>query len=96
MVSLIAWNYRGFCHKLTHLKSFIADHLPAAITVQETFLKPANTVKIRRYSCRQKHNDLDRRVSGGAALLIFHAYPSSVVALHTPIQGVAVNVHLKS
>ncbi|GBL75632.1 putative RNA-directed DNA polymerase from transposon X-element [Araneus ventricosus] len=66
---------------------------PVCIALQETYLKPADIAKIKRYSLVRKDNENESgRASGGVALLVSHDTPSSVITLHTNLQAVAVRV----
>ncbi|GBN34727.1 hypothetical protein AVEN_209373-1 [Araneus ventricosus] len=87
MACVVSWNCRGFRSKVCHIKDLIYD----CIALQETYLKPADISKIKRYSLVRKDNENESgRASGGVALLVSHDTPSSVITLHTNLQAVAV------
>lgn len=94
MNCLFSWNCHGFRNKLDELKTLIANHSPSCIALQETYLKPHDKSKIRRYGCIRKDNDSGERVSGGVALLISHNCPSTIIHLNTNLQAVAARIHM--
>ncbi|GBL88473.1 putative RNA-directed DNA polymerase from transposon X-element [Araneus ventricosus] len=97
MACVVSWNCRGFHSKVCHIKDMIYEMHPVCIALQETYLKPADIAKIKRYSLVRKDNENESgRASGGVALLVSHDTPSSVVTLHTNLQAVAVRVMLSN
>ncbi|GBL98724.1 hypothetical protein AVEN_210347-1 [Araneus ventricosus] len=93
MACVVSWNCRGFRSKVCHIKDLIYEVHPVCIALQETYLKPADIAKIKRYSLVRKDNENESgRASGGVALLVSHDTPSSVITLHTNLQAVAVRV----
>ncbi|GBN39050.1 hypothetical protein AVEN_129807-1 [Araneus ventricosus] len=94
MACLVSWNCRGFLSKICHIKDLIYEVHPVCIAFQETYLKPADISKIKRYSLVRKDNENESgRASGGVALLVYYT-PLSVITLHTNLQAVAVRVML--
>ncbi|GBL82448.1 hypothetical protein AVEN_252583-1 [Araneus ventricosus] len=97
MACVVSWNCRGFRSKVCHIKDLIYEVHPVCIALQETYLKPADIAKIKRYSLVRKDNENESgRASGGVALLVSHDTPSSVITLHTNLQAVAVRVMLSN
>ncbi|GBO08904.1 putative RNA-directed DNA polymerase from transposon BS [Araneus ventricosus] len=97
MACVVSWNCRGFHSKVCHIKDLIYEVHPVCIALQETYLKPADIAKIKRYSLVRKDNENESdRASGGVALLVSHDTPSPVVTLHTNLQAVAVRVMLSN
>ncbi|GBO21672.1 hypothetical protein AVEN_215020-1 [Araneus ventricosus] len=68
---------------------------PATPLTGETFLKPNAHLKLRGYNCVRKDNDTDTS-SGGVCLLTSNHFPSTTLNLHTSLQAVAVQVHIKT
>ncbi|GBM66900.1 TAF5-like RNA polymerase II p300/CBP-associated factor-associated factor subunit 5L [Araneus ventricosus] len=76
-----------------HIQDLIYEVHPVCIALQETYLKPTDIAKIKRYSLVRKDNEnVSGRASGGVALVVSHDTPSSVITLHTNLQAVAVQV----
>ncbi|GBL93721.1 hypothetical protein AVEN_166763-1 [Araneus ventricosus] len=97
MACLVSSNCGGFRSKVCHIKDLIYEVHPVCIVLQETYLKPADIAKIKRYSLVRKDNENESgRASGGVALLISHDTPSFVITLHTNLQAVAVRVMLSN
>ncbi|GBO28074.1 hypothetical protein AVEN_95842-1 [Araneus ventricosus] len=97
MACLVSWNCRGFCCKVYHIKDLIYEVHPFCIALQETYLKPADIAKVKRYSLVRKDNENESgRASGGVSLLVSHDAPSYVITLHTNLQAVAVRVMLSN
>ncbi|GBN58056.1 hypothetical protein AVEN_79743-1 [Araneus ventricosus] len=92
MACVVSCNCRGFRSKVCHIKDLIYEVHPVCIAFQETYLKPADIAKIKRYSLLRKDNENESgRASGGVALLVSHDTPS-VITLQTNLQAVAVRV----
>ncbi|GBN90356.1 hypothetical protein AVEN_175664-1 [Araneus ventricosus] len=92
MACVVLWNCRGFRSKVCHIKDLIYEVHPVCISLQETYLKPADIAKIKRYSLVRKDNENESgRASRGIALLVSHDTPSSVITSHTNLQAVAVS-----
>ncbi|GBL79329.1 hypothetical protein AVEN_92532-1 [Araneus ventricosus] len=88
--------YVMYC-KVCRIKDLIYEVHPVCIALQETYLKPADIAKIKRYSLVSKYNENESgRASGGVALLAFHDTPSSIITLHTNLQAVALRVMLSN
>ncbi|GBN12300.1 hypothetical protein AVEN_199468-1 [Araneus ventricosus] len=89
---LISWNWRGFLSKVCLFKDLIYEVHTVCITLQETYLKPADIPKIKHYSLVRKDDENESgRASGGVALLVSHDTPSSVITLHSNLQAVVVS-----
>ncbi|GBN51438.1 hypothetical protein AVEN_151283-1 [Araneus ventricosus] len=95
MVPLVSWNCRGIRTKLVDVKALVNSFHPVCVALQETFLKPNAHLKLRGYNCVRK--DIDTGIaSGGVRLLTSNHYPSTTLNLHTSLQAVAVQVHIKT
>lgn len=95
MSIFLSWNCRGSRTKLNEIKSLISIHQPVCVALQETFLKPTDSFKIRRYSSVRFDNDSVGRASGGVSILTRHDFPSNTINLRTVLQAVAVQVHVR-
>ncbi|GBN56431.1 hypothetical protein AVEN_35289-1 [Araneus ventricosus] len=97
MACLVSWSCRGFRCKVCHIKDLIYEVHPVCIALQETYLKPADIAKVKRYSLVRKDNENESgRASGGVALLVSQDAPSYVITLHTNLQALAVRVMLSN
>ncbi|GBN76476.1 hypothetical protein AVEN_105051-1 [Araneus ventricosus] len=95
MVPLVSWNCRGIRTKLVDVKALVNSFHPVCVALQQTFLKPNAHLKLRGYNCVRK--DIDTGISsGGVCLLTSNHYPSTTLNLHTSLQAVAVQVHIKT
>ncbi|XP_055941880.1 uncharacterized protein LOC129971927 [Argiope bruennichi] len=95
MAPFISWNCRGIRTKLEDLKALVNSTHPVCIALQDTFLKSNVHLKIRGYNCVRKDN-VTGLSSGGVCILTSNSYPSTILNLHTPLQAVAVQVHVKT
>ncbi|GBN80570.1 hypothetical protein AVEN_108220-1 [Araneus ventricosus] len=95
MGPLVSWNCRGIRTKLVDVKALVNSFHPVCVALQETFLKPNAHLKLRGYNCVRKDNDTGTS-SGGVCLLTSNLFPSTTLNLHTSLQAVAVQVHIKT
>ncbi|GIY76005.1 uncharacterized protein CEXT_680561 [Caerostris extrusa] len=63
------WNANGIYSKLTDFKNFVHNHNPDVILLQETMLKPTQTIFIPNYNFF-RNDGPQNPVSGGTAILI--------------------------
>ncbi|GBN08031.1 hypothetical protein AVEN_8247-1 [Araneus ventricosus] len=95
MANFVSWNWRGIKNKFSDLKDIINSHQPSIIALQETYLKPEDTISLKHYNLLHKHG-IGNRISGGVALLISNSFPSSPLTLNTSLQAIAVQIHTHS
>ncbi|GIX77129.1 putative RNA-directed DNA polymerase from transposon X-element [Caerostris extrusa] len=87
------WNANGIYSKLADFKNFVHNHNPDVILLQETMLKPTQTIFIPNYNFF-RNDDPQNPVSGGTAILIknnifHHEVPTpSVKSIKTTIISV--------
>ncbi|GBN50400.1 hypothetical protein AVEN_224438-1 [Araneus ventricosus] len=95
MANFVSWNCRGIKNKFSDLKDIINSHQPSIIALQETYLKPEDTISLQHYNLLHKHG-IGHRITGGVALLISNSFPSSPLTLNTSLQAIAVQIHTHS
>ncbi|GBO31553.1 hypothetical protein AVEN_167784-1 [Araneus ventricosus] len=69
---------------------------PVCIGLQETFLSSNNPLKLRGCNSVRKDAAIGSNHSGGVCILTSNLYPSSPLTLHTSLQAVAVQVHVRN
>ena len=80
MDSIIQWNCRGFRANLDEIGCMVQDLNPSVFCLQETFLKPPNSFKLRNYHMYNTYGNIAHdRATGGSSILVGWG-PSSVVA----------------
>lgn len=94
--SLLSWNCRGFFNNFLDFKFLVGRGNPAVVAVQETFFKHDDTCNIHNYSLFRKDNPHGLRANGGVALFASNSYPFTPIALNTPLQAVAIRIHINS
>ncbi|GBO44097.1 hypothetical protein AVEN_188026-1 [Araneus ventricosus] len=62
----------------------------------ETFLSSNNPLKLRGYNSVRKDAATGSNHSGGVCILTSNLYPSTPLTLHTSLQAVAVQVHVRT
>ncbi|XP_055939440.1 uncharacterized protein LOC129969057 [Argiope bruennichi] len=92
MGTFLSWNCRGLRSKLQDIKDIINKFHPICIGLQETFLSSNIPLKLRGYNSVRKDTI---HGTGGVCVLTSNLYPSTVLALRTTLQAVAVQVHAR-
>ena len=92
MACFLFWNVRGFRTSLGDIKHLINKYQPACFAMQETFLKPKNSVKLKFFNFQRKDCVDNARSSGGVLLLTSNNYPSSALPLNTTLQATAAQI----
>ncbi|GBN88931.1 RNA-directed DNA polymerase from mobile element jockey [Araneus ventricosus] len=95
MASFVSWNCRSIKNKFSDLKDIINLHQPSVIALQETYLKPGDTLPQKNFNILLKNGTGDR-ATGGVALLTSNSFPTSPITLNTPLQAIAVQIHTHS
>ncbi|GBM15618.1 hypothetical protein AVEN_57348-1, partial [Araneus ventricosus] len=76
---------------MSDLKDILNSYQPACVALQETHLKPENSLRLHGYTVFRKDHPANR-ASGGVALLISNNIPSSLLTLNTPFQAIAAQI----
>ena len=92
--TIIQWNCRGLRANYDELQLLLNGYDPAAVCLQETYLKEPNNVTFRNYNLFNTFAVGDGRGNGGVAIIINNERPSSQIHLKMNIQAVAVSVTL--
>lgn len=93
--TIMQWNCRGFYANLEEIKSLMALKDPLVLCLQETYLKPSDSCSLRDFACKSTFSTAsDGRPIGGSSVFVRHSVPHSFISLSTPLQAVAVRVHL--
>ena len=90
-MSVVQWNCRGLRSSHEELLLILSEFSTKVICLQETFVKPTDSVSLRGFSSFVSPNS--DTAAGGVAILIRDA-PHSPVSLSTTLQAVAVRVTL--
>ncbi|GBO35392.1 hypothetical protein AVEN_76435-1, partial [Araneus ventricosus] len=96
MSTLLSWNCRGVRNKVQDLKALLNFSQHVCVALQETFLKSNLNFNLRGANCVRKDVDSVTTPSGGVCILTSNSYPSSPLPLRTPLQAVAVQVHIRT
>ena len=65
------------------------------LCLQETYLKPTDSCTLKGFACKSVFSTAtDGRPIGGASILVREEVPHGFISLSTPLQAVAVQVHL--
>ena len=93
MNPVIQWNCRGLRANYDELQLLTNHKKPAAIMLQETFLKGNTTMSFSGYNILRRDFNSDRP-SGGVAMLINNAFLYSEINLNTNLQAIAARISL--
>ncbi|GBN04419.1 hypothetical protein AVEN_230442-1 [Araneus ventricosus] len=96
MGSFLSWNCRGIRSKLQDLKVLINYFHPVCVGLQETFLSSNIALKLRGYTSVRKDAATGSNHSGGVCIFTSNLYPITPLNLHTSLQAVAVQVHVRT
>lgn len=92
---VVSWNCNSVLDKILEFKEFINEHSPDIILLQETLLRPKNSLKIPNYIVfRNDFPSPNRFPMRGTAILIkkcFNCYPVNNPPLHC-IDAIACNI----
>ena len=92
--SILQWNAQGIREKKEEVVEMIDEHKVNVIAVQETKLAEYNVFNLTNYNIIRRDGTFNHTPHGGVALFIHSGTPYNVIDLNTPIQAVAVQVHL--
>ena len=90
----IQWNCRGLTANFNELLLLLTGLRPSIICIQETFLKPKDTLDIRGYTFYNHIHQAGERASGGSSIIINNSVPQSQILLNTNLQAIAVHAAL--
>ena len=94
MYFILQWNCRGIKPNYQDIQSLIRWRNPAIIGLQETKLAPDMTCTLKGYSVFRKDVQSRTIAHGGVLLAVHHSLPARPLLLRSPLQAVAVRVHL--
>jgi len=92
--SIIQWNCQGIRNKKDELLNIIATHRPSIVALQETKLRDTSTFRIPAFNIMRKDGHQNHSTHGGVALLTHSSIPCTRISLTTPLQAIAIKVHL--
>lgn len=92
----IQWNLKSIYAKKPELIQLIHLINPVAIALQETRLKPSQSIKINNYKIYRKDFEGGENASDGVAILTHEKYYSQEINLQTNIQAIAVRIKTHS
>ncbi|GBN22710.1 hypothetical protein AVEN_68046-1 [Araneus ventricosus] len=95
-IKLVSWDCQGFRSHVDDLKNIVNKYQPACLGLQETYLTPEHSTKIKSYNILRKDYTFGSRASGGVALLVTQVFPYRQISINSPIQAVAVQLHVVS
>ena len=91
---ILQWNCRGIKPNYQDLQSVMRWRNPFIVCLQETKLSPAMTCSIKGYAVFRKDVQSNTIAHGGVLLAVHHSLPARPLLLNSPLQAVAVRVHL--
>lgn len=95
-INIIQWNCQGIANKKDELLQIIEEKLPKVIALQETMCGPRMTPRVPHYNVFSKPGTYSGRYHGGVSLLTHESVPIySEIQLNTPLQAVAIQIHLQ-
>jgi exonuclease III len=93
-MAFIQWNCNGFNIRREEVRVLTSNFNPMCIFVQETHFKPTDSPVLQNYSFYRSDDLSGNRSHGGVATAVLDSVFSSQVPLTTPLQAVAVQVHI--
>jgi exonuclease III len=93
-MDLLQWNVSGFRTQLPDLQALIQYCNLSITCLQETHLCRSHALTLRGYAAYCYDHPHGEMASGGAAIIVNHCIYCIPVNLHSPLQVIAVHVHL--
>lgn len=92
--SIIQWNMRGYRNNVEGLRRIVAEHRPFGMCIQETKLRPGQSIRIPGYVSYSKEEQPvpGGRAHGGVAVCVRDNAPSRQLTLNTNLQAIAVRL----
>ena len=78
-----------------NLELLILELNPKIICLQETFLKPTDSLNFENYSSVHKMMDNHRKASGGTSILVRKDIPFSIFNINSNIQNTCCSISLQ-
>ena len=95
-LKFLQWNIRGLCKNFLECKSLLRQSDPVAVAIQETKLKHNDPLsKIGNFMLHRKDKISQTIACGGVAVAVRHDIPHQMIPIHTNLQAVVVQLHLK-
>ena len=91
---IIQWNVHGYYGRLPHIQALLDRKQPSVFAIQESWLKPSNTVRLPQYTILRK--DRTDRNCGGVCLCISDRVPFVSIQINSKIEAVAAKVFVGS
>ena len=89
---ILQWNCRGIKANYENLELLILELNPKIICLQETFLKPSDSLTIPNYSSIHKMMDSPRKASGGTSIFVRRDIPFSIFNMNSNIQNTCCSI----
>ena len=92
--NIIQWNCRGLKPKLDEISLLISQYNPSVFCLQETFLKPDDTITLKGFDTYNYIHSNCQKPSGGSSIFVKSSCPQRNIQLTTELQATAVSVTL--
>ena len=91
---ILQWNCRGIKANYENLELLISELNPKIICLQETFLKPTDSLNFENYSSIHQMMDNPRKASGGTSIFVRKDIPFSILNINSNIQNTCCSISL--
>ena len=91
---IIQWNCRGLKPKFDEISLLISQYNPSVFCLQETFLKPDDTITLKGFDIYNYIHSNCQKPSGGSSIFVKSSCPQRNIQLTTELQATAVSVTL--
>ena len=92
---IIQWNCRGIRPRYEELLLLLTLLRPSVFCLQETYLKPEDTLTFKGFNTYNYIHSDCLRASGGSSIFVHSSCPQREIKLKTDLQAVAVSVTLE-
>ena len=89
--NIIQWNCRGLKPKLDEISLLISQYNPSVFCLQETFLKPDDTITLKGFDTYNYIHSNCQKPSGGSSIFVKSSCPQRNIQLTTELQATAVS-----
>ena len=89
---ILQWNCRGIKANYENLELLILELNPKIICLQETFLKPSESLNFPNYTSIHKMLNNPRKASGGTSIFVRRDIPYSVFNINSNIQNTCCSI----
>ena len=95
-LNIIQWNINGLVKKLNNIQIINHKYNPILFWLEEINLKDTYIPSVKNYKLYHSNRTICNRASSGVPILARSDYPTTPVALLSPVEAIAITILLES